>query len=138
MIYHFVVQYFGLGKEERPPLALPAPPTQIEVDDEFGQAIAAAHRSLTAKQQRIVRELLPRVLRLGSCNKAPKDWRPFWRALNCSEEDRDFRFVVRLWYSIAGAYALRDEEGSWHFVSPSYTNLSAIRGMCWLSEEVYG
>jgi hypothetical protein len=137
VIYHFVAQYFGLGQEKQTPLELPSPPTQIDPHDDFGQILVDCHRTLSVDQQRIVKELLPLVLRIGSCSKPPKDWRPFWRATRFSPSDLPFRSVVRLWYSIASNYALQQPDGSWQFSSPGYTNLSAVRGMCWLYEEVF-
>lgn len=138
MIYHFVAQYFGGYKKEKVAKELPAPPQRIDTTDAFGQYIQACHGNMSKEQQAVVREILPLLMRIGSCSKPPKDWRSFWRVTRFSASHTHLRSVVRIWYSIAGHYALHMPDGSWQFASPGYTNLSAVRGMCWLYEEVFG
>lgn len=138
MIYQFVVQYFGGYKKEKPLKKLPEIPQRIDTTDAFGQYIQACHRNMTREQQAVVKEILPLIMRIGSCSKPPSDWRSFWRATRFSPTHTQLRTVVRIWHSIAGHYALYHPETGWQFASPGYTNLSAVRGMCWLYEEVFG
>lgn len=136
MIYHFVAQYFGLDTPTPQAKELPPPPTRIAMGDGFGEAIAKCHRSMNQAQRQMIKEVLPLVLRIGSCSKPPKDWRPFWRSTRFSPTDANLRALVRLWFSVASLYAMPQENGQWQFSSPSHANLPAIRGMCWLYDAV--